>query len=54
MLCPHCLKTFIDPGRSKGGRNSRRTITPAQQAAMQKARRENKSKKGLTFTSRKK
>jgi len=39
MKCPHCKKHFTDEGRAKGGRNSRRVITDAQQAKMQSARR---------------
>jgi len=48
MKCPLCHGTFTDPGRSKGGRNSKRKITPEQQKAMQTARRKNKSKKSFT------
>ena len=42
MKCPLCNGTFTDPGRSKGGKLSRRQITPEQQAKMQKARRKKK------------
>jgi len=38
MKCPLCKGEFTDPGRAKGGRLSRRKITPEQQAAMQRAR----------------
>ena len=42
MKCPLCNGTFTDPGRSKGGKLSRRKITPEQQAKMQRARRKKK------------
>ena len=40
MKCPHCNKEFIDPGRSKGGKTSKRKITQEQQQKMQAARKE--------------
>ena len=39
MICPHCHKHFVDEGRAKGGKASKRRITPEQQAAMQRARK---------------
>jgi hypothetical protein len=39
MICPHCHKHFIDPGRAKGGQKSKRQITPEQQKVMQWARK---------------
>jgi hypothetical protein len=45
MKCPLCKGTFTDPGRAKGGRLSRRKITPEQQAKMQAARGLGKNKK---------
>jgi hypothetical protein len=48
MICPHCKRHFVDEGRSKGGKASKRKITPEQQSAMQKARRKNKLKKSFT------
>jgi len=38
MNCPKCGHEWTDEGRAKGGRASRRTITPEQQARMQAAR----------------
>lgn len=43
MRCPHCGHEFKDEGRAKGGRASRRTITPEQQARMQAARKRRKA-----------
>ena len=43
MKCPHCGQNFKDDGRAKGGRASRRTITPEQQALMQAARKRRKA-----------
>jgi len=40
MKCPHCQKEFTDPGRSKGGKTSKRKITTEQQQKMQAARKE--------------
>jgi len=40
MKCPHCNKEFTDPGRSKGGKTSKRKITQEQQQKMQAARKE--------------
>jgi hypothetical protein len=45
MKCPLCKGTFTDPGRSKGGKVSRRKITPEQQAKMQRGRGLGKKKK---------
>ena len=45
MICPHCKKHFADPGRVKGGKASKRKITPEQQAKMQAARGKGKSSK---------
>jgi hypothetical protein len=39
MKCPLCHGTFTDPGRSKGGKASKRKITPEQQKVMQWARK---------------
>jgi len=39
MRCPKCGHKYTDEGRAKGGRASRRTITPEQQARMQAARK---------------
>ena len=44
MKCPVCKTEFKDPGRQKGGRKSRRTITPEQQEKMQRARKVKKEK----------
>jgi hypothetical protein len=48
MICPHCQQDIPDSAvakhlAAKGGRKSRGTITPEQQAKMQAAR---KAKKG--------
>jgi hypothetical protein len=43
MRCPKCSHEFKDEGRAKGGRASRRTITPEQQARMQAARKRRKA-----------
>ena len=40
------LKQYLAEIGSKGGKKSRRTITPAQQAAMQEARKAAKRRKG--------
>jgi len=42
MRCPACKHEFKDEGRAKGGRVSRRTITPEQQAKMQAGRKAKK------------
>lgn len=47
MRCPHCQKDIPDTEvakhlASKGGKKSRREITPEQQAKMQQARKEKK------------
>jgi hypothetical protein len=52
MKCPHCKKAIPEKEvakhfASKGGRKSKRTITPEQQAKMQEARA-HKSKKKKT------
>ena len=44
MICPHCKKDIDDSAvakhlAAKGGRKSRRTITPEQQAKMQEWRK---------------
>jgi hypothetical protein len=41
IRCPKCGHEWKDEGRAKGGRASRRTITPEQQARMQAARNKN-------------
>lgn len=38
MKCPRCGHEFKDERSAKGGRASRRVITPEQQAKMQAAR----------------
>lgn len=43
MICPHCRKDIPDATvakhiAAKGGKASKRTITPEQQAMMQKAK----------------
>jgi len=43
VKCPACGHEFKDEGRAKGGRASRRTITPEQQARMQAARKRRKA-----------
>jgi len=43
MRCPNCGHEFKDEGRARGGRASRRTITPEQQARMQAARKRRKA-----------
>jgi hypothetical protein len=43
MRCPKCGHEWRDEGRAKGGRASRRTITPEQQARMQAARKRRKA-----------
>jgi hypothetical protein len=43
MRCPKCKYEWKDEGRAKGGRTSRRTITPEQQARMQAARKQRKA-----------
>jgi len=43
MRCPKCKHEWTDEGRAKGGRASRRTITPEQQARMQAARKRRKA-----------
>lgn len=49
ITCPHCGKQFKSEAQAKGGRTSKRKITPEQQAKLQearkKAREEKKSKK---------
>jgi hypothetical protein len=42
MRCPKCGHEFKDEGRARGGRVSRRTITPEQQRKMQAARKRHK------------
>jgi len=44
MICPKCKFKFKDYGRVKGGKKSKRAITPEQQKAMQSARGKNKKK----------
>jgi hypothetical protein len=44
MICPHCKKNISDVAvakhlASKGGKASKRTINPQQQAAMQAAKK---------------
>lgn len=39
MKCPKCGHEWKDEGRSKGGKSSKRSITPEQQAKMQAARK---------------
>ena len=43
------LKQYLAEIGSKGGKKSRRTITPAQQAAMQEARKAAKRRKGTNI-----
>jgi hypothetical protein len=38
MKCPHCGMQYKDKGRAKGGKKSRRIITPEQQKVMQEMR----------------
>ena len=45
MKCPNCKHKFKDEDRAKGGRVSRRTITPKQQKAMQIARAKKRAEK---------
>lgn len=45
MQCPKCKHQFKDEDRAKGGRNSRRTITPEQQMEMQVARAKKRAEK---------
>jgi hypothetical protein len=42
MKCPKCNHEYKDEDRAKGGRNSKRKITPAQQAEMQAKRKQNR------------
>jgi len=49
MICPHCKKDIPDATvakhlASKGGKASKRTITPKQQAAMQAAKKAKRKK----------
>lgn len=49
MICPHCRKDIPDYTvarhlASKGGKASKRTITPKQQAMMQAAKKANRKK----------
>jgi hypothetical protein len=41
MKCPVCKTEFKDPSKVKGGKTSRRRITPEQQARMQAGRMHN-------------
>ena len=45
MICEKCGHEQKDQGRAKGGRKSRRNITPEQQAKMQAARRDEERRK---------
>jgi hypothetical protein len=49
MICPHCQQDIPDSAvakhlAAKGGRKSRRKITPEQQAKLQAARKARKEK----------
>jgi len=44
MKCPHCGKEVKNPIASKGGKTSKRKITPQQQWKMQQARQKKKLK----------
>jgi hypothetical protein len=49
MICPHCQKDIPDATvakhlASKGGKVSKRTITPSQQKQMQAAKRAKRAK----------
>ena len=44
MKCPECGYKWKDAGRVKGGKLSRRTITPEQQKMMQEARKKKPEK----------
>ncbi len=39
ITCPHCGKEFKAENQAKGGRKSKRTISPEDQAKLQEARR---------------
>lgn len=44
MKCPKCGHEWKDPARVKGGKKSKRTITPEQQAEMQRGKKRNRGK----------
>lgn len=49
MKCPICHAEFTDPGRSKGGKKSKRTLTPEQARKMVEAReKKRKTKENAT------
>jgi sarcosine oxidase delta subunit len=45
ITCPHCGKEFKSENQAKGGRKSKRTISPEDQAKLQEARRIAREKK---------
>lgn len=45
MKCPHCGKEIKNEISQKGGKKSRRKITPEQQEKMQQAKREKRARK---------
>tara|TARA_R110002020_G_C16238569_1_gene768954 strand:- start:1312 stop:1497 length:186 start_codon:yes stop_codon:yes gene_type:complete len=45
ITCPHCGKEFKSVNQAKGGRKSKRTISPEDQNKMQDARRSAMDKK---------
>ena len=47
MQCPKCKHKYLDQDRARGGRNSKRSITPDQQMAMQLARQKKMAEKKI-------
>lgn len=45
MICPRCKYEWKDPNRVKGGKLSRRKLTPAQARKMVQAREARRKKK---------
>lgn len=45
MICPKCKHRFKDPGKVKGGKTSRRALSPEDAKAMVKAREKKKAVK---------
>lgn len=47
MKCPKCGHDFPNPEKIKGGKTSKRKITPAEQKKMQDARKKKKEDKPI-------
>jgi hypothetical protein len=45
MICPKCKHKFKDPGRSKGGKKSKRVLSPNDARKMVEAREAKKKAK---------